>query len=775
MGRIAALLVLGIVLLGTLGAMPPADGGRSHAGGPGVPTVLGAGSARASPDISPYVAGVPPRVNWFTYRNNPERTGANFLEHTIAPSNVSELQPLWSIPSNGSDFSAPIVVNGTVYYGSWNGEEYAVDAATGRVEWKDFLGTDPCGYAPQGVSSTPEYVNGSLYLGGGGGLTSDPDWYALNATTGSVEWQYLVGPDTTNYYNWASALTYHGSLYIGVSSCFDNPLVPGQLREVNLTGNHAASHVFDTVPTGEDGGSIWTTPAVDPTANTVWITTGNEASGYPPFVNAIIGLNATTLNLSGSWQVPNVTGQDSDFGSTPTLLTTPSGIPLVVASNKNGLAYALNRSNVTTHGPWAPIWSLDTGGGFSSGAYDGHTLYLGGSALYAVDPDNGTVDWTTPLPAGGIVGGLTYANGLVFGGAGSDVYAVDAANGTILWNGSLPGGELMLSEPVVTDGQLYAASGDYGAHGNLTAFGLPFSANATATPLNGSTPLAVHFSASAHGGMTPYTYAWEFGDGVAGSGPSPTHTYARGGNFTAVVWVNDSADGSATFTFPIRPLGVTLAASPDPDPAHEAVSFSAVPVGGFPPYSYLWAFGEGTSGATLRQPTHTYSAPGNYSVSVSVTDALEHEVSADLRLPVAYSSPLSAAPTYSYTGGVGCSGGPGSPVQLHFSANALGGSPPLSDNWTFSDGTTASGAAVTITPSPAISFANLTVRDAQGQVYTTSILVGPDVTMCPVQTLSDTGYILWGLGLGIAALVLVLALVVVRFRRRPPPEGTREP
>jgi len=112
-------------------------------------------------------------------------------------------------------------------------------------------------------------------------------------------------------------------------------------------------------------------------------------------------------------------------------------------------------------------------------------------------------------------------------------------------------------------------------------------------------------------------------------------------------------------------------------------------------------------------------------------------------------------------------------VELHLSANALGGTPPLRDNWTFSDGTTATGATVTITPSHAISFANLTVRDAQGQVYTTSILVAPDVSMCPSQAPSDTGEIVWGLGIGIAAIVLVLVFVIVRHRRRPPPDGTR--
>ena len=284
----------------------------------------------------------------------------------------------------------------------------------------------PLRLLPAGSVVNPQYVNGTLYLGGGGGLTSDPDWYALNATTGDVEWQYQVGPETTNYYNWASALTYHGSLYIGVASLLDNPLVPGQLRELNLTGNHAVSHAFDTVPPGEDGGSIWIPRPVDPTTNTVWVTTGNEATGYPPFVNAIIGLNATTLNLSGSWQVPNVSGEDSDFGSTPTLLMMPSGIPLVVASNKDGESYALNRSNIKTTGPWAPIWSLPHGRRILLRARTTATRSTWKvRRCMPSDPDNGNVAWSTTLPVGRYRRGSHVRERPRFAGAGLDVYAVD--------------------------------------------------------------------------------------------------------------------------------------------------------------------------------------------------------------------------------------------------------------------------------------------------------------------------------------------------------------
>ncbi|MCI4372757.1 MAG: PKD domain-containing protein, partial [Thermoplasmata archaeon] len=559
-------------------------------------------------------------LSWPTYMYDPERTGANHFENTIAPSNVAHLQELWSVPSNASDYSAPIVINNTVYYGSWNGYEYAVNAANGSVEWTQYLGVAPC--ISGGISSTPAYVNGTLYLGGGDGY-----WYALNAANGSVEWRVLAGSQANNYNDWASALVYHNSVYIGLASCYDDPLIWGQLLEVNLTGNHAVNHTFDVVPQGTIGGSIWTTPAVDPATNTVWVTTGNEESGYPPYVNAIIGLNATTLSLLGSWQVPNVQGQDSDFGSTPNLFTTTSGLSLVVATNKNGVSYALNRSNVTTNGSWGPIWNLATGGGFSGGTFDGTTLYLAGSNLYAVDPSSGNVSWTTPL-VGFVDGSLTWANGLVYVGAGTDLEAVNATNGSVLWDYTLPGGQSIVTEPVVDDGRVYVASGNGGAAGNLTAFGLPFTAESNASPLTGVVPFAVNFTATAEGGMTPYSATWSFGDGTQAAGLSVSHTYLASGNYTVHVWINDSARGSFNTTL----LVVALPSPVDPGlraeisapitqglaPLNVSLAGNAVN-GSQPPYTFSWNFGDGTVGAG-SDVSHLYTVPGSYIVTLQVRD-----------------------------------------------------------------------------------------------------------------------------------------------------------
>ncbi|MGB6501208.1 MAG: PQQ-binding-like beta-propeller repeat protein [Thermoplasmata archaeon] len=519
----------------------------SYVVGPGPAAAAPAAAMEFAPTLGHFAPALQPSGPWPTYMSDPERTSANHRERAIDSSDVGELRPIWSLSNNGSDFSAPIVVNGTLFYGSWNGNETAVNVTTGAIEWTRYLGTDPScgGYTPMGISSTAAYLDGTIYVGGGDGY-----WYALNASTGATEWRYLVGTGADAFYDWASALVYHGSLYIGIASCFDNPLIPAGLIELNLTGPHTPSHVFHSTPVGSAGESIWTTPALDPANNTLWVATGNEnPPGYPRYANAIVGLNATTLNVSGSWQVPNVAGQDADFGSTPVLFFTHSGTPMVVATDKNGIAYALDRANVSVNGTWGPTWNLSTGGGFSGAAFDGHTLYLaGGGSVEAVVPGNGSVLWSAGMDGGGeILGSLGWADGVVFAAGGSEVEAINSTNGTVLWNATFPDGGSGVTEPVVADGVLFVASGDYGTEGSLTAYGL---ANAsyhsvtfveTGLPagktwsagLGGSTVVTTHGSATFYepNGTFAYLLRGPSGYRVVGFAPAGTLTVS-GSNVT---------------------------------------------------------------------------------------------------------------------------------------------------------------------------------------------------------------------------------------------------
>lgn len=64
---------------------------------------------------------------------------------------------------------------------------------------------------------------------------------------------------------------------------------------------------------------------------------------------------------------------------------------------------------------------------------------------------------------------------------------------------------------------------------------------ASGFPLSGPAPLTVGFSAVVAGGVPPYTFLWDFGDGSPTSNlQNPSHSYPAG-TYTATVAVTDSA------------------------------------------------------------------------------------------------------------------------------------------------------------------------------------------------------------------------------------------
>jgi PKD repeat protein len=66
-----------------------------------------------------------------------------------------------------------------------------------------------------------------------------------------------------------------------------------------------------------------------------------------------------------------------------------------------------------------------------------------------------------------------------------------------------------------------------------------------ASPDYGAPPLEVEFSAEAECSAGQPKYRWDFGDGSNSTDPNATHTYARAGEYTAVITVT-AADGSTS-------------------------------------------------------------------------------------------------------------------------------------------------------------------------------------------------------------------------------------
>lgn len=148
----------------------------------------------------------------------------------------------------------------------------------------------------------------------------------------------------------------------------------------------------------------------------------------------------------------------------------------------------------------------------------------------------------------------------------------------------------------------------------------------SANPTSGSSPLTVSFSTQVSGGVSPYSYNWNFGDGSSSGGQNPTHTYANSGTYTATLTVTDnsgsqrSASVIITVTAPVQPLSVSISANPTQGEAPLTVSFTSQVTGGSPGYTYDWNFGDGGTD-TSPNPTHVYSQPGDYAVTLTVSDS----------------------------------------------------------------------------------------------------------------------------------------------------------
>jgi outer membrane protein assembly factor BamB len=395
-------------------------------------------------------------ADWPAFLGGPAHTSST-PDAAITTANAPSLAQKWhfDIPY----VSSPVVADGSVFIGSFAGWFYKINAVTGLRQKKIFLGFQSARTCPKfGFASTatvardPSTGKDTVYI-----AAPDGYLYALNAATLAQVWRAPIAiPSATvnDYFSWSSPTVSHGKIYVGIASNCDTPLVRGGIAAFSQgTGKRTAT--FYTVPEGHVGGSVWSTVAVDSAGN-VYATTGNGPAGAQRYQTIAILKLSPTLKLLSSFAVPpsDVTG-DGDFGASPTLFTaTISGTPtpMIGACNKNGIYYALRRSNMTK------VWQQRIGVKSSdkvlaqcqsAAAFDGSFLYMTGpgttidgtafrGSVERVDPATGAIVWQTGLPngvltspsinGGGVIGVGTYDNS----GLPNTTYLVDATDGAIL-------------------------------------------------------------------------------------------------------------------------------------------------------------------------------------------------------------------------------------------------------------------------------------------------------------------------------------------------------
>jgi outer membrane protein assembly factor BamB len=100
---------------------------------------------------------------------------------------------VWKFATKDVVHASPAIAYNTVFIGSWDSNLYALDAETGQEKWAFKAGEDPVIHNQVGFQSSPAVAEGVVYVG-----CRDGHVYAIDAATGRKRWDYSTSKSWVN-------------------------------------------------------------------------------------------------------------------------------------------------------------------------------------------------------------------------------------------------------------------------------------------------------------------------------------------------------------------------------------------------------------------------------------------------------------------------------------------------------------------------------------------------------------------------------------------------
>ncbi len=130
--------------------------------------------------------------------------------------------------------------------------------------------------------------------------------------------------------------------------------------------------------------------------------------------------------------------------------------------------------------------------------------------------------------------------------------------------------------------------------------------------------LSFDFTSTSTG--NPSALLWDFDDGTTDTSATVTHTFPSHGSYDVMLIASDGCGNADTVT---QTVGTCAAISADFNASvqsdNKTVNTANNSSGS--DLTYAWNFGDNTASSNLENPTHTYSASGTYTISLTITDA----------------------------------------------------------------------------------------------------------------------------------------------------------
>ena len=225
---------------------------------------------------------------------------------------------------------------------------------------------------------------------------------------------------------------------------------------------------------------------------------------------------------------------------------------------------------------------------------------------------------------------------------------------------------------------------------------------------------------------TPYTkvaWFWDFGDGNTSTSPAPAHTYLQDGTYSVKLVVTDqngcrdsiSKTNYIRLSHPVANFQLSASIVCPNDPV--GVNFTDLSSADTTLLSWLWDFGDGNT-STQQHPTHVYSTPGTYDISLTIENVLGCGDDSVRTQTLEVRNPPQAA--FGMSDSANCT-----PLTIAFSDSSTEGDAAIVDwSWDFGDGNTSLQQNPTHTwTAPGTYTATLTTTDANGCQHSSSQVV----------------------------------------------------
>ncbi len=292
---------------------------------------------------------------WPTYNNDYKSQRYSQLTE-IDAQNVNALREVCRLKvSEGGSFPPGLVVVHGVMYVTRPHDTYAIDAATCVVRWKY---TYPI---VQGGPNRGVAVMGDRVFRG----TPNGHLLALDANTGRLLWDSIVGDSTMAEAVFGAPLAWNDLVFVGITG--GDSSIKGRVMAFEATTGRELWR-FNTIPTGNEigadtwklpasadlgGGGTWSTFTLDVSSGELFVPVASPAPIFLPdlrpganlFTNSVVVLDARTGALKWWYQlVPNDT-HDVDLSAAPMLYINSAGHRVVAAAGKDGYVHVVDRDS----------------------------------------------------------------------------------------------------------------------------------------------------------------------------------------------------------------------------------------------------------------------------------------------------------------------------------------------------------------------------------------------------------------------------------------------